>query len=574
MSNTTRKFTILVETLGLEGALKQLGLTDKKLNKITRSSGVLDKALKGTAGATRNTAKSANVLDRALKGTAGATSSATKAFAKQSQGMGGLVHVYATIAANVFALSSAYLVLKRNADLTILAKASETLSASTGTNFGYIAKQMKQITNGALSIHDAMRQANLALAGGLSTVQLKEITAVAVKAAAATGRSVEESVQRMVQAVVKGEPELVDEFGIILRIGKATEDYARAHNKAATALTTFERQQAIANQAIERGNRVYKDIKLDDVVNNYEKLQATVSELAKSIINVISGPITGLAGMLDKNTTLILTIITLITATIAKKAIPSLNNFAETFIQRNKDIAQSSKKTATDIKKRLSETSDGYGHYVRSTRGLAKEIRGTLKDTELVPLAHRTNKNVIKDFARSMSVPYKKEFLSMIKQLDSTTNKHIQFLGKNITRERANSLLIAVNKEEEILRKGLGNQFKLHKDYTTAIKQTISGTTSHYINEIKRRNAVTKQFAAQGIAEGYGAGFKGSLKVGSKIKKEVIQETGSALRGNITKAATVASGLFSTVVNIGSKLIGWGFAIQIFASLIGPLLIA
>ena len=549
-SNTTRTFNILVKEIGMDAALKKLGLTDKKLNKAAHAAGV---------------------LDRGLKGVAGATSNSTKGFAKQAQGLGGLVHVYATVAANVFALSSAYLVLKRNADLSILVKSSETLSRSTGVNYGYIAKQMKEITNGALSIHDAMRQANLALSGGLSTSQLKEITAIAVKAAAATGRSVEESVQRMVQAVVKGEPELVDEFGIILRVGEATEKYALVHNKAASALTTFERQQAIANQAVEKGNAVYKDIKLEDVVNDYENLQSTVVELGNSIISIVGGPISGLASILNKNSSLILTLMTLITISIAKKAIPSLNNFADTFIKRNKEVAASSKIAADKAKANLDNINDGYGHYVKSTKGLAKEIRAALKGTEIpVPNMNRTNKSVIREFAKSMSGPYKKELLSMLKQLDSASS-HVMFLGRKITRESANSLIIALNKEEEILQKGLGEKFKMHKDYATAVKLTMSQTTTHYMNELKRRNAITKQYAAQGAGEGYAAGFKGAREIAGKTKKNVKGETGSSIRGGLAGASTLVGGLLGTIGKIGGKLLGWGLALQFVMSFAGPI---
>ena len=244
----------------------------------------MDKAAKSTAASISKT-------DRELKATAGATNNTTKAFAKQAQGLGGLVHVYATIAAHVFTLSSAFLVLKRNADLQILERSAKALGQATGTNFVRIAKNIKSISNEALNLREALQTTNLALSGGLNTSQLEQLTAIATKAAAATGRSVPESIQRMIQAVVKGEPELVDEFGIILRIGKATEDYARAHGKAAKDLTTFERQQAIATQAIERGKKAYDSLKLDTIKNPYDELAASLTDLSSSIISFTASPI-------------------------------------------------------------------------------------------------------------------------------------------------------------------------------------------------------------------------------------------------------------------------------------------
>ena len=56
-----------------------------------------------------------------MKGTGDATNNQTKAFSKMAQNMNGtLVPAYATVAANVFALTAAFGALKRAADLQIL----------------------------------------------------------------------------------------------------------------------------------------------------------------------------------------------------------------------------------------------------------------------------------------------------------------------------------------------------------------------------------------------------------------------------------------------------------------------
>ena len=71
--------------------------------------------------------KSARSTDRNLKGAANMTSNTTKSFSKMSQGItGGLVPAYATLAANVFALSAAFNFFKRAADVKILEEAQNT----------------------------------------------------------------------------------------------------------------------------------------------------------------------------------------------------------------------------------------------------------------------------------------------------------------------------------------------------------------------------------------------------------------------------------------------------------------
>lgn len=273
----------------------------------------------------KNLGKSTGELDRNMKGVAGATNNTTKSFAKQAQGMGGLVHIYATVAAHVFALSSAYLVLKRSADLEIMKKAAEDLSVSTGRNFAKVAEDMKKLTGGALNFADAMRVANLGLSGGATANQLERITLVATKAANSLGRSVPESVQRMVQAVTKSEPELVDEFGIILRVEEATKKYAKTVGKTRAELTTFEKQQAIINQLLEQGEERYGGV--EAAINPYEKLGATFLELSDTILAFISGPLGTLVGYIANNTPVIIAIIASLVKYIGTKALPIFKDF-------------------------------------------------------------------------------------------------------------------------------------------------------------------------------------------------------------------------------------------------------
>jgi hypothetical protein len=84
------------------------------------------------------------------------TGSDTRDFSKQAQGLGGLVHVYATFAANLYAVGAAFNFLSKAADTANLMKGLDQLGASSGRNLGNVAKQMVQVTDGALSLKDAM----------------------------------------------------------------------------------------------------------------------------------------------------------------------------------------------------------------------------------------------------------------------------------------------------------------------------------------------------------------------------------------------------------------------------------
>jgi hypothetical protein len=280
------------------------------------------KAAKEVNKAAKDTAGNISVLDRATKSVAGNSKNASSAFAKQAQGMGGLVHVYATVAANVWALTAAFDVLKNAADLSIMAKAAEDLSKSTGTSFAAVAKSMQEITGGAISFTDAMRQANLALSGGASLEQVEKITEIANKAANTLGLSVPNAVGRMIQAVTKGEPELVDELGIILRVTKATEEYAAQINKTALELTTFEKQQAIINQLITQGEDKFSEV--EQRTNPFAKLIASTSNLVKTSLQEVSDIIGPIVSVIADNASLVFVGFGLIASRILKLIIPTL----------------------------------------------------------------------------------------------------------------------------------------------------------------------------------------------------------------------------------------------------------
>ena len=97
-----KKNKVFIE-IEINGKMQKVAVDAKKLGK------ELDNVEKGARNADRN-----------LKGAAQASSNSTKNFAKLTQGTNGLVAAYATLAAQLFAISAAYNFLKNAADLRVL----------------------------------------------------------------------------------------------------------------------------------------------------------------------------------------------------------------------------------------------------------------------------------------------------------------------------------------------------------------------------------------------------------------------------------------------------------------------
>ena len=266
---------------------------DGTLKKSTRSVNNLNKAID------KNNKKSGN-LDRNMKGNAKMSSNASKNFSKQSQGMQGvLVPAYAEVAARVFALTAAFTALSRAADYNILIKGQAAYAIQTGKNMGSIAKSIQSASKHMLNFGEASKSAALATTAGISTKSIVRMTEAALDASAALGRNMADSMDRLTRGIVKAEPEILDEIGIIIRLDRVYKDYAETLDKTTTQLTEFDKLQARTNAILGQAEKKFGGIADTLPANTFEKLSASVLDLASSggalLANFLTPLIDGLA---------------------------------------------------------------------------------------------------------------------------------------------------------------------------------------------------------------------------------------------------------------------------------------
>ena len=342
--------------------LKDANKSIEKLNKeITdlRNNATATQKIMGNMGGSRTmaSAKSASTstVDRTdynvAKGIAGATGAEARDFAKQSQGLGGLVRVYATFAANIFAVTAAFTALRTAADTTSMVKGLDQLGAASGQSLGSLSKRLVEVTDGAVSLREAMSATALATAGGMSSASLERLAKVAKNTSLALGISMPDALSRLSRGVTKLEPELLDELGILVRVDKASEDYARTLGKTVSQLTDFEKRQGFTNAVLKEGESKFGAIKLD--ANPYDKLAASFANLAQTgleLVNKVLGPIVSL---LASSPGALAGILASIGIVLLKQAIPALSQWRTSMddaVKKANDLAQANKKAFEDIK--------------------------------------------------------------------------------------------------------------------------------------------------------------------------------------------------------------------------------
>jgi len=267
---------------------KDIELTKKQANKLGKE---LDK-----------TGTSAHSADRRLKGVAQASSNTTKNFSKMAQGIsGGLVPAYATLAANIFAISAAFRFLQNAANYRILIQGQQEYANLTGESLKLITSRLQAATGAQLSFSEAAQSVAIARAAGLSSDQIERLGVVARTASIALGRDLTDSLNRLIRGTTKAEPELLDELGIILRLETAAQNYGLKIGKLAQDLSIFEKSQAVVNEVLEQGESKFGDFNTQ--LNEFSKLAKAFDDLMNRIKRSIAPFAEFLAKAFSQNTT-------------------------------------------------------------------------------------------------------------------------------------------------------------------------------------------------------------------------------------------------------------------------------
>jgi len=293
-------------------------------------------------------AASQNIEYGRARGAMGSTGASARDFANQAQGLGGLVRIYATVAANSFAAISAFNALKQAADTTTLKQGLDQLGAASGIALGALADGFVKATDGAVSFREAAQAAAKATSAGLSSRQFLQIGDVAKKASQALGIDLNDAVNRLTRGITKLEPELLDELGIYTKIGPAVEEYARKIGKAEVSLTDFERRQAFAIAVLDEGNKKFGQI--DIPANPYQQLEASIRNLTQAGLELVNKFLLPIADVFAKSSTLLTVALGAIAIKLTQMAIPALTSWRSELLE-----------SASVAKKKSQEINESFG---------------------------------------------------------------------------------------------------------------------------------------------------------------------------------------------------------------------
>lgn len=306
----------------------------KSFQEITQAANAAQKAAQSISTATKGTAGSRAVYANAapkgsealqqygnLRGSAGVTGASGRDFANQAQGLGGLVRVYATFAANIFAVSAAFEALNKAAQTDRLIASLDKLSISAGSNLKNVAKSLQEASGQALSFGEAIQFTNIGTTAGLAGKQIESLTKIARGAATVLGRDVGDSIRRIIQGTAKQEQEILDELGIFLKANQAYEKYAQTYNLKIDELSGQQKTQAYANEVERLGQ---KFIEFAEIPDPFTQFTATGKDALNSLLSSINSAIIPVLELFAKSEGAIKSLIGLISTVLLRQAIPEL----------------------------------------------------------------------------------------------------------------------------------------------------------------------------------------------------------------------------------------------------------
>ncbi len=320
-------------------------------------------------------------------GVTGRGGASARDFANQAQGLGGLVRLYATYAANIFAVTTAFNALKDAADTANLIKGLDQLGARSGIALGNLSKQFAEATDNIVSLREAAQVTAKASAAGLSNKQILEIAKGAKVASQALGIDALDAVNRLTRGITKLEPELLDELGIYTKIEPAVEKYARSLGVASNSLTDFQRRQAFALATLEEVDQKFGSLELE--ANPYSKLLAQTKDVAFQILDTLNIALIPLVNILSSSPTALLGVISALSVLLLRQALPAVGEFRaglERTAREGRDAAVAKAEEAAKAQKLASNAIIAEADRVAEARVAAvvraeKKIIDTTKDS-------------------------------------------------------------------------------------------------------------------------------------------------------------------------------------------------
>lgn len=497
-------------------------------------------------------------------------------FARQAQGMGGLVHTYATFAANIWAVTAAYTALASAFEAERIEKAAEMMSVKTGIYMKGLAKDLQEVSGYSISMKEAFEFSALGTQAGLTSKEIKNLVEVAKGAANVLGRDVNDSIQRIIRGTAKMEQEILDELGIFVRAKDANKAYAKELGVTSELMLTQSQRVHAYAEAVAKAGEKYKEFA--SIADPFSKLKATIAIAGTDILNFVNKAIVPLIDSLSKSGDLVTGLLVGGGLFLTKMALPAVVNFKKELfdvedqlekIRKLRQIAQSDVELRLDQgASKILKNQDRFAPLAKTIgTQIEKEFAGAIKSNSVSSalksaFSNSANFNEFKQvFAAKINETvdnYKSKAQTALNKGDVAASSTL--VAKAAELETQKTKILA--RTEQIITANQAHTAIIAEQNLLLVEQELllekeAATIALTAAEQKAINAAERAQASSALASGLLA-FNGSeIKEGWAKLMALPTITGRVAAGMGTAFKVMVGGVSAIVSKLGYVLAAW-----------------
>lgn len=265
----------------------------------------VNKAIDNSGKTASNAAKKIDPANKALDGLNDKLKNLTKQSGPAGNALGGFLDTLggippaalaavagiALIIGAIVGLGAAFLNLgERGAPLQEIGVAFDHITANIGINSQKLLKDLQAASEGTIANFELIKIASNALIGVSGDLgkslgeKLPELLKIAKVQADATGKSVGDLYDNLVEGIKKGTPKLIESTGLIIDQKKAYQDYAQSLGETVAQLSDADKSQALLNATLEAGQA-----SINALGNAQESNADKIDRINASITNFFDG---------------------------------------------------------------------------------------------------------------------------------------------------------------------------------------------------------------------------------------------------------------------------------------------
>jgi len=605
-TNTIKVGVNVTDNGSTSKVIKDVDQLNAKLKDAKASAGELGGSVSSRKLAAKATSVPLKDRDYNVERSVGAgTGAAGRDFAKQAQGLGGIVRLYAAVAANVFAVTAAYNALSDAAAKSRMIQASELMSKRVGSSMMSLAKNIQTATGYAVSLEEALQFGNLGTSVGLATSQIENLVKIAKGAANALGRDATDSIRRIIQGTAKQEQEILDELGIFVKAKDAYDEYAKKIGRigGGDALSAAEKVVAFS-MAVEKAGAKWKEF--SEVEDPFSEFAAKGKEAIFGILEAVNKVFVPILKFITDSSDAITALSLLIATQLTQRTLPQLGAafkealtfksleteakaargfkvLTDAFEASNKELAVLAKKRddllkdSSDPKSRsIIETAPLLGgSLTRVTTGVfgtaknPKDLEKYQSELDVQKAVEASLKKQVKDASDKEATLQKIVGWGVLEKQSTLDNLVLTNQAKDASAIMYNNAQMEVAKKRELVAvttehtAKLGTQLVLEKDIAS-INAARAGGTMTSLAEGSGRFAK----AMNSVNTTWGA-FKAGLSSSAAVSEQFATKMQGGLVNSVKGFVSVIGSTGTVMATAATGLTGFGAAAARTGALIG-----